>query len=125
MSLDRRALVVDDDAGIRLLVRRVLARNGFIVDVARDGAEAIEHILANDYSVIVLDVMMPRLDGRAVIRYVEEHIPDKLPQIIVMSAFGAAVREDVCPPVGRFLEKPFDIGQLVREVTECCWMGAS
>ncbi len=119
MSSERRALVVDDDAGIRILVARVLKRQGFIVDSARDGAEAIELMLQHDYAVITHDLMMPRIDGFAVIKYLTEHQPEKLQNVIVMTAFGASALQKVCPPVGRFLEKPFDISALLAEATEC------
>jgi DNA-binding NtrC family response regulator len=119
MSDRQRALVVDDDAGIRILVARVLSRKGFEVDSARDGAEAIEKMLQHDYAVIALDVMMPRIDGVAVVRYLVQHKPEKLGQVIVMTAYGAAALEKVCPPVGRFIEKPFDIDALVAEAAEC------
>jgi len=119
MSERPRALVVDDDAGIRVLVSRVLTRKGFAVDSARDGAEAIEKILQHDYAVIALDLMMPRIDGLGVVRYLAEHKPEKLGHVIVMTAFGAAALEKVCPPVERFLEKPFDINALVAQAVEC------
>lgn len=115
MTASRRALVVDDDAGIRILVARILSRHGYTVDTVRDGAEAIEHILQHDYDLITLDLMMPRLDGVAVVKYLTDHRPDELPKIVVMSAFGHMARESVCPPVGRFLEKPFDIDRLIAE----------
>ena len=115
----QRALVVDDDVAIRILVARVLSRNGFSVDSARDGAEAIEKMLQHDYAVITLDLMMPRIDGRSVVRYLAEHDPEKLRKVIVMTAFGASALESVCPPVLRFIEKPFDIDRLVAEAVQC------
>jgi CheY-like chemotaxis protein len=115
----RRALVVDDDAGIRILVARVLSRSEFVVDSARDGAEAIERVLLHDYAVIVLDLMMPRIDGFAVIRYLLDHRPELLDRVIVMTAFGASALSRICPPVERFLEKPFDIEALVTAAAEC------
>jgi DNA-binding response OmpR family regulator len=125
VSLERKALVVDDDAGIRLLVKRILSNQQFDVDVARDGAEALEKILANNYAVVMLDLMMPRVDGIAVVRHLAHHHPEKLSNIIVMTAFGASALREVCPPVGRFLEKPFEINHLVNEVTECYWMSSA
>jgi DNA-binding NtrC family response regulator len=120
MTPERHALVVDDDAGIRVLVTRVLARHGFLVETARDGAEAIEKLLQRDYAVIALDLMMPRIDGFAVVSYLTKHHPEKLGSVIVMTAFGAQALDKVCPPVVRFIEKPFDIETLVAEVTELC-----
>lgn len=117
MSAEQYALVVDDDIAIRILVTRILQRHGFRVDCARDGAEAIEHLLQQDYAVIALDLMMPRIDGFAVIRYMTEHMPAKLQNVIVMTAFGQSALHQVCPPVTRFVEKPFDIESLVAEAT--------
>ena len=122
MSLERKALVVDDDAGVRLLVKRILSTNGFLVDLARDGAEAIEKIAAADYDVIILDLMMPRINGSGVVHYLSDHAPEELRKVIILSAFGQSAINEVCPPVGRHLEKPFDINRLLREVTECAWM---
>jgi two-component system response regulator MprA len=125
VSLERRALVVDDDAGVRLLIQRILSANGFSVELARDGAEAIEKIATADYDVIILDLMMPRINGRTVVRYLNDHAPEELRKVIVMTAFGKSAIHEVCPPVGRHIEKPFDINHLLREVTECAWMSGA
>jgi CheY-like chemotaxis protein len=114
---ERRALVVDDDAGIRVLVTRILTRNGFQVESARDGGEAIEKVLQNDYDVITLDLMMPRIDGFAVVKYLSEHRPEMLANVIVVTAFGPNVTEKICPPVVRIIEKPFDLNALVAQAT--------
>jgi CheY-like chemotaxis protein len=116
----RRALVIDDDAGIRVLVSRILEKNDFVVETARDGAEGIEKLSASDYGVIVLDLMMPRLDGVAVVKYLSQYYPEKIPSVIVTSAFGSAAFEKVCPPVHHFLEKPFDVSILVAQAIDCC-----
>ena len=120
--LERRVLVVDDDVSIRILVSRILSRGLYDVEVARDGAEAIELLQRNHYSAIILDLMMPRVDGVGVVKYLSEHDPETLKSVIVLTAFGAKALGSVCPPVGRFLEKPFDVETLMREVTECAWM---
>jgi CheY-like chemotaxis protein len=115
---ERRALVVDDDPGIRVLVTRILTRNGFIVETARDGAEAIEMVLQHDYKVITLDLMMPRIDGFAVVKYLTEHRPELLANLIVVTAFGSKALEKI-PPAVRFIEKPFDLNALLAEATAC------
>jgi CheY-like chemotaxis protein len=119
MSDVRRALVVDDDAAIRILVTRILTRQGFIVDAVRDGAEAIEALLRQEYDVIALDLMMPRIDGAGVVKYLVAYQPEQLERVIVMTAFGANVIHHVCPPVARFLEKPFDVERLIAEAESC------
>ena len=115
---ERRALVVDDDIGIRVLVSRILTRHGYTVDSVRDGAEAIEQLLQHDYAVITLDLMMPRIDGYGVVQYLTDHMPEKLEKVIVMSAFGATAMEKVCPPIVHFIEKPFEIEQLLAHTSE-------
>lgn len=119
MSTAPRALVIDDDIAIRLLVTRILERRGFIVDNARDGAEGIERIAESAYAVIVLDLMMPRVDGAGVLKYLGEYHPDQLAIVIVMTAFGASAIEQLSPRPAHFLEKPFEVEALVRDVTEC------
>lgn len=118
-----RALVVDDDASIRILVARVLGRRGMTVDLARDGAEAIEYLLQHEYDLIALDLMMPRIDGMGVVKYLVEHRPQDLANVIVMTAFGASALPKVCPPVARFIEKPFDIETFVAQASECLVAG--
>ena len=115
----RRALVVDDDAGIRILVSRILGRQGFAVESARDGAEAIEKLLLHDYDVITLDLMMPRIDGIGVVKFLVERQPEHLHRVIVMTAYGASALSKVCPPVERFIEKPFEIENLIAQATDC------
>ena len=114
----RRALVVDDDAAIRILVSRILSRHGFFVDAAADGAEAIEDLLLHDYDLITLDLMMPRIDGYGVVKYLQEHKPELFNRLIVMTAFGPLALEKICPPVVRTIHKPFEIDELVREAEE-------
>jgi DNA-binding response OmpR family regulator len=63
-----RVLVVEDYAPVRTAVREGLAENGFAVDVASDGEEGLWLARSNPYDVIVLDLMLPKLDGMGVLR---------------------------------------------------------
>lgn len=110
-----RALVADDDAGIRVLIHRILTRSGFDVDMVRDGAEAIEHIIQTQYDVIVLDLMMPRIDGFAVMEYLHRNRPDLLSRVLVTTAYGATGLERVRSFVDSCIEKPFEIGALAQK----------
>jgi CheY-like chemotaxis protein len=113
------ALVVDDDLAIRLLVTRILERRGLRVDAACDGVEAVERIASAAYSVIVLDLMMPRLDGTGVMKYLAQYHPAQLELVVVMSAYGAAAADRMFPFRTRFIEKPFEVATLLREVGLC------
>ena len=117
-QLNKKILVVDDDDGIRNMVERVLRREHFEVESARDGFEAIEKLSRNDYATVLLDLMMPRVDGLGVLRFLETE--PKAPRVIVMTAnLHSADETATTAPVFRVLAKPFDIHQLVSHVREC------
>ena len=119
MTTAPRALVVDDDVAIRVLVTRILVRRRFVVETASDGAEAIQKLATGAYAVILLDLMMPRLDGVGVMKFLAEYHPDQLARVIVMTAFGAYASSHLPAIPFRLIEKPFDIHALVREVEKC------
>jgi CheY-like chemotaxis protein len=115
-----RILVVDDDDAIRTMVERILRRERFVVESARDGFEAIEKLTRNDYGTILLDLMMPRVDGLGVLRYLQTEHDAPVPRVIVMSANLQSAAETAAePPVVRVLPKPFDIHQLIEHVRDC------
>ena len=119
-SVKKRILVVDDDDAIRTMVERVLRREQFHVESARDGFEAIEKLSKNDYGTVLLDLMMPRVDGHGVLRYLETERAEAAPRVIVMTANLAGASETTAAkPVFRVLSKPFDISQLITHVREC------
>lgn len=116
----KKVLIVDDDDAIRTMVERVLKREQFEVESARDGFEAIEKLTRNDYATILLDLMMPRIDGHGVLRYLEQERHVDRPSVIVMTANSHAGSETASArPVFRVLSKPFDIRQLISHVREC------
>ena len=114
-----RILVVDDDDAIRNMVERVLRREKFAVESARDGHEAIEKLSRNDYGTVLLDLMMPRVDGLGVIRFLEQTPKERKPAVIIMTANLPAAEGATPAPVFRVLPKPFDIRELVDHVREC------
>ena len=109
----RKILVVDDDDAIRSMVERVLRREKFEVDCARDGFEAIEKLSRNDYGTVLLDLMMPRVDGHGVLRYLETEKPEPPPVIVMTANLQGAAEASSSRPVARVLPKPFDIRQLI------------
>jgi DNA-binding response OmpR family regulator len=104
-------LVVDDEPDLRDLVALTLTDEGFDVDVARDGREALEHIAQRTPDLMLLDMMMPVMDGRALCRVLQTK--GQIPPIVVMTAadhVAQCARE--LGAVG-WLAKPFDIDELV------------
>ncbi len=120
MADRKRALVVDDDEPIRTMLAKVVERQDFDVDTASDGAEAIHKLDQDGYSVVLLDLMMPRVDGFAVLRYLQANHPDVLACTIIASAVPESEvlrRFDV--PVYRVHSKPFDIQRLIFDINQC------
>ncbi len=116
----KKALVVDDDDPIRAMLAKVVERQDLKVDVARDGAEAIDRLDRNGYSVVLLDLMMPRVDGFSVLRHIQEHYPERLHCTIVATAIPESEvvkRFDV--PVYRIHVKPFDMQLLIEDIQNC------
>jgi len=107
-----RVLVVDDEAAIRALVAKIIERAGFAVDTARDGREAIEKLQVSTYDVLVIDLMMPNVDGYGVIDFLRERGGRQPAVILVTAADSAAVRRMDGELVHSVLRKPFDIDVL-------------
>jgi DNA-binding response OmpR family regulator len=107
-----RVLVVDDEPAIRALVAKIVERQGFPVDSARDGAEAISMLEGESYGVVVLDLMMPNVDGFALIDFIKKRGGEH-PAIIVISAGdSASLRRLDGSLVHSIVRKPFDIDVL-------------
>lgn len=113
-----RVLIADDDQAIRQLVTTIIRREGVEVDAAADGAEAIEKLAEHEYAVILLDLMMPRLDGFGVIDYLQANPPKTKPVILIVTAYADQKFKSVDPNlVAGVIRKPFevaDLGSLVR-----------
>lgn len=113
-----QVLVADDDQSIRQLLGTIIRRERFEVDLAADGREAIEHLNRRDYAVILLDLMMPHVDGFGVIEHLRAHPAPHKPVVIVITAYADQRFKEVdAEIVSGILRKPFDVaevGSLVR-----------
>jgi CheY-like chemotaxis protein len=114
-----RVLVADDESSIRLLVSRVLKRAGFEPVEATDGQDAIEHLDAGEYDVLVLDLMMPRVDGFGVVEHLIETQPRMMEKTVVMTAFPKAAAKERLHHLCCIISKPFEVAELVSLVREC------
>src|SRR6476646_8705184 len=117
-SPDRPILVVDDDAKIVRLVRTYLERDGFRVVTAADGPAALDAIERHAPALVVLDLMLPELDGRAVIRAVRRDEEAGRTPIIILSARGSTLDRIAGLEDGAddYLPKPFSPAELVLRV---------
>jgi DNA-binding response OmpR family regulator len=115
---DRPILVVDDDAKIVRLVRTYLERDGYAVVTAADGPAALAAIEEHQPALVVLDLMLPELDGRAVIRAVRRDEESGATPILVLSARGTTIDRIAGLEDGAddYLPKPFSPAELVVRV---------
>lgn len=106
-------LVMDDDPALLRVVRLVLSSDGFSVDTAADGIAGLERFEAQPPAAIVLDLQMPRMDGRAFFRELRSR-GHKTP-VLILSAYGA---EEACRELGAdgAIGKPFDPDHLSNAV---------
>jgi DNA-binding response OmpR family regulator len=111
-------LVVDDDAKIVRLVRTYLEREGYQVVTAADGPAALDAIETHEPALVVLDLMLPELDGRAVIRAVRRDEEAAHTPIIVLSARSSTIDRIAGLEDGAddYLPKPFSPAELVLRV---------
>jgi DNA-binding response OmpR family regulator len=117
-------LVVDDEPAIRALVAKIVERAGFRADLARDGADAIAKLEQNRYSVLIVDLMMPIMDGYAVVEWVKKHPTVKPAVIVVSAADTAALRRFDGSVVHSIIRKPFDVDVLGDLITAAATMSA-
>ena len=115
---ERPILVVDDDAKIVRLVRTYLERDGFGVVTAADGPGALDAIERHRPALVVLDLMLPELDGRAVIRAVRGDDEAAATPILIISARGSTLDRITGLEDGAddYLPKPFSPAELVLRV---------
>ena len=116
-----KVLIVEDDAAIRALLVAALKREPLEVHVAADGLEALECVRANDYAVILLDLMMPRVNGYEFLTAYDQLRPYVVkPVVFVMTAFDASmVRKIGAGTVHAIVNKPFNVEQVVEMVRDC------
>jgi CheY-like chemotaxis protein len=113
-------LVVDDDPALQTLFTRLLTRKGFTVDIAADGRDAHEHLEHHTYSCILLDLMMPEVNGFELLKILERDSPALLQKVIVMT--GASQRAIEALDTSRvwgLIRKPFDIDDLITSALAC------
>lgn len=93
---------------------------GFDVDTASDGQEALEKLRSGRFDVVVLDVMMPRVNGYDVLRQIAATEPQLLHHIIIATAVPEReVRREVTQPVFRVHIKPFELSRLIDDMRLC------
>jgi two-component system, OmpR family, copper resistance phosphate regulon response regulator CusR len=111
-----RVLVIDDEQRILNFVHRGLEAEGMVVDSAREAEEGLRLALTNPYDLVVLDLVMPGLDGQTVLRRILERKPS-LP-VLILSALNDTSSKVSCLELGAedYISKPFSLEELLARV---------
>ena len=115
---ETRILIVDDDDSIRTLLLTVLKRRGLAVDTAKHGAEALEKLGQCRYTLLLLDLMMPVMNGWQVLQNLEGMERNARPAVILLTA-GHEPRNFNPDIVAGTIRKPFDVEVLYDAVLGC------
>ncbi|MEE8111572.1 MAG: response regulator, partial [Acidobacteriota bacterium] len=107
--MPEKLLIVDDEQGMRDLLSIMLRKQGYEVDVAESGEEAISRVTREEYDLLVTDISMPGLDGLTVLRRVREIAPE-LPTILI-TAYASTESAIEALKLGAYdyIVKPFDV----------------
>jgi len=121
MSTVPAVLIVEDDLATQQLLGAVVRRNHFRAEVASDGGAALRQIAATDFDIILIDLILPRVDGFEVLRQVAETMPHLLRRIIVITAATETTYRDCTPlsSVWFLMPKPFELSMLEEQMLLC------
>lgn len=111
-----RILIVDDDTEIRELLEFDLAQSGYTIDSATDGAQGVNKALQNSYDIVLLDVMMPKMNGYDVCQNIKKVKPE-IP-VLLLTAKGTIDDKTTGFECGAddYLVKPFDVQEVLLRV---------
>lgn len=111
-----RVLLVEDSEALRLALTKGLTSSGFVVDAIADGQQGWIYASRNEYDVIVLDLMLPKVDGLTLLRRLREAGTDT--HVLVLTARSSVEQriEGLGAGADDYLTKPFDFGELVARI---------
>jgi CheY-like chemotaxis protein len=116
----KRVLIVDDDASVRDLLHSVLSNHDLIADCAADGAEAIELLKEHHYSVVLLDLLMPKVDGFSLLNRMAESQFLSHPVVLVITGAERNAIDALDPQrIHGIVRKPFEPEELASLVVAC------
>jgi DNA-binding response OmpR family regulator len=113
-----RVLYVDDDIELTRLVQDCLEDQGYEVLIANDGEEGLSAVISERPDMVILDVMMPLLNGWEIAKYMREREDYKNVPILMLTGIGPSLNEMTAPLYGAngHIDKPFELDDLIEKV---------
>jgi len=120
MTVLKKVLVVDDDPYILMSLEFLMKKNGYDVMVARNGTEALDIVGKQMPDIVLLDIMMPDVDGYEICRYIKKTAKLKHTKIVFMSAKSkeADIQKGYDLGAALYITKPFSTRELVKQIKE-------
>jgi two-component system, chemotaxis family, protein-glutamate methylesterase/glutaminase len=117
---DKRVLIVDDDESIRELFECIVEDLGYQCDTAGDGEEGVAKVQAQDYSLVFLDIKMPKMNGIDTLKKIKELKESTIVTMMTGFSVDDLVEEALGLKAADVLYKPFDVDTLEEVITK--WM---
>ncbi|MDE1976842.1 MAG: response regulator transcription factor [Elusimicrobia bacterium] len=120
MADRKRILIADDDPDLLELLQTYLTHQGYDVIAAANGKDALNLALTETVDLIMLDVMMPYIDGYHVAYEVSNKLGDKAPRIVIVTSRNTSREQGIALMSGAYeiIQKPFDMNQLSTRVAQ-------
>ena len=112
--MNKKILVVDDDVVSRKLLQSLLVEKGYEVETAVDGVEGMEKLRQNRPDLVLLDVMMPRMDGYGFVREVKKDLKIRNIPIVVLTAREMMRDVFIQEGIEDYVVKPYDQAELLK-----------
>jgi len=116
----KKILIVDDEPNIVMSLEYTFKKNGFEVYIARDGSEALEILNQVVPDVLILDIMMPKVDGFETLKQIKENRLLSSIKVVFLTAKNKAsdIEKGLKLGADKYLTKPFSIKKIVSEINE-------
>lgn len=118
--MEKKILIVDDEPNIVMTLEYTFKKQGFEVFIARDGSEALQILDTNTPNVVLLDIMMPNVDGYQTLNYIKNNDSLKNTRVVFLTAKNKAsdIEKGLKLGADKYLTKPFSIKKIVSEINE-------
>ena len=110
-------LVVDDEVFIRQILSRIVSREGYSVDQASDGIEALDKMSERRFNFVISDIKMPRMDGMELLATIKEKYPETHVLLITAYAGEYTAEDAIAAGADYFITKPFKNVEIARTLT--------
>ena len=120
MAAKGRILVVDDEASVRTMLKKLLTLHGYTVDAVNDGAQAVDQVQKNGYELMILDRYMPVMDGLTAASIIRSSPKFKNMKILMLT--GDSITKDVDDSfeagIDDYIVKPFVVKKLLEKIAQ-------